>query len=124
MNAKRLLIDTNIAVSALEGNLAVQRHLNKFSLAISIVTEIELLSAPAEIRTDRLMRDFIASCQVININSDVKEKAAQLRRDWKMALPEAVIAASAIVNDIEFYTADRYFNKIQDPLFKLSLLNK
>jgi predicted nucleic acid-binding protein len=120
MDVKKILIDTNIAVAALKGNLVVQRHLNKFNLVISIVTEIELLSAPAEKRTDKLMRDFISGCQVININFQVKEKAAQLRRDWKMALPDAVIAATAITDGIEFYTADRYFNKIQDPLFKLS----
>lgn len=82
---------------------------------------MELLSTTFEdSRQEKLFRDFISKCHILEIDYEVKEKAVEVRKKWKASLPDAVIAATAITKNLEFYTADRGFNRVQDPKFKLS----
>jgi predicted nucleic acid-binding protein len=97
-----ILLDTNIIVLGLEGNLTIRRFLKKYILHISIITEIELLSIPFEDQADE------------------KEEAARIRKKWNVKLPDAIISATAISNKMNFYSADRGFNKIQEPSFRIS----
>jgi predicted nucleic acid-binding protein len=120
---KRLMVDSNIVVMAVGGNSKLQRHLNKAPIFISIITEIELLSIPfRDAEHEFLLRDFIRTCVVIPIGGDVKEMSAQIRKKWKTKLPDAIIAASAIVHELDFLTADRGFNRIESIDFKLNFL--
>lgn len=118
---KQLLLDSNIVVFALKGELQVHRYLGKYNLCISIISEMELLSTIFEdSRQENLFRDFISKCHILGIDYEVKEKAVEVRKKWKASLPDAIIAATAISKNLEFYTADRGFNRVQDPKFKLS----
>lgn len=118
---KRLLLDSNIVVFALNGERQVLRYLDKYTLCISIISEMELLSNIFEDSAqENLFRDFISKCHIIGIDHDVKEKAVQIRKKWRTSLPDAIIAATAISKNFEFYTDDRGFNRVQDPKFKLS----
>jgi predicted nucleic acid-binding protein len=119
--AKHLMVDTNIVVLAISGNSSLQRHLNKFQITISIITEIELLSISfRNAEHEQLLRDFISGCVVMPISKEVKEQAARIRKVWKPKLPDAIIAASAMAANLQFLSADRGFNKIEEPTFKVS----
>jgi predicted nucleic acid-binding protein len=118
---KQLMVDTNIVVLAISGNTNLQRHLNKFQVSISIITEIELLSISfRDAEHEQLLRDFIRGCLVISISKEIKELAAQIRKMWKPKLPDAIIAASAISANLDFLSADRGFNKVEEAEFKVS----
>jgi hypothetical protein len=63
-----VLVDTNLIILGIGGNEQVSGLLEGHSLFISVITEIELLSIPFQkVLEERLMRDFISNCFVINL---------------------------------------------------------
>jgi hypothetical protein len=63
-----VLVDTNLIILGIGGNEQVRGLLEGHSLFISVITEIELLSIPFQkVLEERLMRDFISNCFVINL---------------------------------------------------------
>ena len=58
-------------------------------------------------------------CNEINISDEIKEKTIEIRKKYKTKLPDAIVAASAIVNNIPLITADKGFNQIKELNLKL-----
>ncbi len=55
---------------------------------------------------------FIGSIGVINLDDNVKDKAIELRKNHRMKLPDAIIAASAIENGLELVSRDKGMDSI------------
>ena len=58
---------------------------------------------------------FVTGVNVLDLQaSDItlKNKTIEIRNAYKLKLPDAIIAASAIVNDAILVTADKEFKKI------------
>jgi predicted nucleic acid-binding protein len=52
---------------------------------------------------------------IIDINSGIKHKAIEIRKEARLKLPDAIIAATAMSMDLPLLTADKAFSKIADP---------
>ncbi|MDD6487265.1 MAG: PIN domain-containing protein [Spirochaetales bacterium] len=50
----------------------------------------------------------------------MKDKTIEIRKKYKTKLPDAIVAASSIVNDIPLITADKGFRQITE--LKLELI--
>ncbi len=108
-----ILVDTNLIILAIGGNRDVRDILENRNLFISVITEIELLSIPFQNPADeRLMRDFISNCFLIELDAEVRKQTVLIRKRNKIKLPDAVIAASSITKRIVLFTADKGFDKI------------
>jgi len=109
----RYLFDTNAIIYLLNGRLAFQLPEGEYS--VSVITEIELfsfssLSESEEQKIDDLLREL----ERIPLNDEVSRKTIQLRRkNNKLKLPDAVIAATAIVYDTLLLTNDKMFSGIE-----------
>ncbi|MCG9880494.1 MAG: type II toxin-antitoxin system VapC family toxin [Bacteroidia bacterium] len=51
-----------------------------------------------------VIENFISECQVFELEKSVKIKTAQIRRAHKIKLPDAIIAATALVHDLILIT--------------------
>ena len=108
----RYMLDTNAIIYMLNGRLASPLPDGHYS--VSIITEIELLSFPdlsqgEEQQIRVLLREF----QTIPLTESVSAKTIQLRRNnKKLKLPDAVIAASAILQQAVLLTNDQIFSAI------------
>lgn len=72
---------------------------------ISAITEIELLCWNTTVEKDlELLHNFINDALVIELEQPVKLKTADIRKAHKLKLPDAIIAATAIVYDISLLT--------------------
>lgn len=99
------VLDTNIVIYLLEGRLA--QPIAAAHVAISVVTEIELLSHPNLSKTEEAtIRDFLGSILIVPLTADVKEHAIRLRRQHGLKIPDAIVAATASVADGELLTND------------------
>ena len=70
---------------------------------MSAITEIELLcwKTPTE-KDDEVLNNFINDSVIIELERPVKLKAAEIRkRHKKIKLPDAIIAATAVVYDYD-----------------------
>lgn len=98
MGREKYLVDSNIIIKlATENNLTddsksfLTAILND-SFNISIITKIEVLS-----KDDSLI-DIVNVAKVFELDETIVLLTIQLRRKYKIRLPDAIIAATAIAN--------------------------
>ena len=60
------------------------------------------------------MRLFINSLRLISLSDSIVEKCIEIRRNHKIKTPDAIIAATAIVNDFTLLTSDSDFDTISN----------
>jgi predicted nucleic acid-binding protein len=94
VNQSRILLDTNIALYYLGGRLTTP--LPKGQYYISIITEMELLSYPNLSSTEeQQIQNFLSQLLIVDINNSIKKMAISLRKQYRLKLPDAIIAATA-----------------------------
>ena len=114
MNGIDFLADTNALIYLLNGDSCMFPYLEK-NLAISIISTMELLSFSGMTETEgQSIRAFINDCKEIALSNEIKEKPIEIRKKYRTKLPDAIIAASAIVNNLPPITADKGFNQIEE----------
>lgn len=114
MNGIDFLADTNALIYLLNGNSCMVPYLEK-NLALSIISTMELLSFSGITETeDQSIRALIDDCKEIILSNAIKEKAIEIRKKYKIKLPDAIVAASALVNNLSLITADKVFNQIRE----------
>jgi len=115
MNGIEYLIDTNILVYILQGNPKVRYFAQEESLAVSCITEMEILgkfqiSEPEK----KIINELLQRSNVIDITYKIKQTAIQLKQNYRLKLPDAIIAATAIQQSLTLVTADKDFAKIAE----------
>lgn len=92
MNA---VFDTNIVIDALNGLAQANAEYERYErVFISRITWMELLIGAMGDETE--LRDFLESrFEIVSIDVSVSEIAVQLRRKYRMKLPDAIIWATA-----------------------------
>ena len=100
-----IVLDTNVALFYLSGRLV--NPLPNATYFVSVVTEIELLSYPNLTPVVEVeIRDFLSQIIVVDINYHIKELAIALRKNYKLKLPDAVVAATAQHENADLLTND------------------
>jgi len=105
------LWDTNIVIYYLQQQFPafpeayMDELLEQHTPVISAITEIELLSwknaSPQDIT---VIGDFIRDARVIELDPEVKIKTADIRKTFGLKMPDAIIAASALVHNLTLLT--------------------
>ncbi|WP_446725142.1 type II toxin-antitoxin system VapC family toxin [Mucilaginibacter sp. SJ] len=86
----------------------------KFQL--SVISRVELLAWPkATEKQLKLLTDFINASHIFDFNEPVILKSIEVRKNYHIKLPDAIIAATAIVNKLTLVTRNTNdFSKISD----------
>lgn len=114
MSGNNYLLDTNILLYALKGLTDVRLYFD-IPPSISVVTEIEILGVKEIINSEIKIRETVIEyCQIIPITNSIKKKTIELKRVIKLAVPDALIAATAIEGGFTLVTADKGFKRIKD----------
>jgi predicted nucleic acid-binding protein len=115
MNGNKLFVDTNICIYLLNNDHVVADLLDGYSIYISFITEIELYAYHSHNPSAKqILDEFIEDVNVVNINIPIKQKTIEVRRDYKLKLPDSIIAASALIENVSFITADKGFRKLPE----------
>jgi predicted nucleic acid-binding protein len=78
-------------------------------------TEIELFAFHGNnTKSIEILNDFINSITVLDIDKEIKALTIQLRKTYKLKIPDTIIAASALALSLPIITADKSFKKIAD----------
>jgi len=99
------VFDTNILIDALNGLAKADVEYNLYErVLISRITWMEVLVGTREDEENQV-RDFLDSnFEIIPIDLAVAEAAVRLRRDFSLRLPDAIIWATAQVNEARLVT--------------------
>ena len=115
MSGDSIVADTSLIINLFNGNINVQQLITGRSLFISIISEIEVLSFPNITPKDKsLLKDFLFECYIIDIESAIKDITIEIRSKYKVKLPDAIIAATAMYFDMPLFTMDKGFSRITD----------
>ncbi|MHB9147564.1 MAG: type II toxin-antitoxin system VapC family toxin [Candidatus Amoebophilus sp.] len=116
---QRYLIDSNVlidyAASRLpEEGISFIEHIFNTDFLISVITKIEVLGfneIPAKMKS---MEDFVSTATVLPLDELVTSRVISLRREYKIKLGDAIIAATALTYDLTLITRNTVdFNNIK-----------
>jgi predicted nucleic acid-binding protein len=108
----RYLLDTNAVIYLVSGRLAFPLPEGKYS--ISIITEIELLSfSGLSAEEEKKIHSLLLVLDRVQITDNIRDQAIRLRRKNRLKLPDAVIAASAMILPATLLTNDQSFAAIE-----------
>jgi len=113
MSGDKLFVDTNILIYLLNGDKEIAEILDGKEIIISFITELELLAFPKLTSSQtKLVKALIKECKVINLNQEIKDLTIELRKKFKLKLPDSIVAASASYFNIPLLTADNALIKV------------
>jgi predicted nucleic acid-binding protein len=101
------LIDTNAIIDYLDSKLPEKSNqlLDDIKFQLSVISRIELLAwQKATDQQLKILNDFINVSSVFDISEAVILKSIDVRRNYKLKLPDAIIAATALVNNLTLVT--------------------
>jgi hypothetical protein len=110
-------LDTNAIIALLQGNQQLIELLQDAEwIGISIISQIEFLVFPGLNEADRqLFNEFLQRVEIIWIElsqPELIELTIQLRQQYRLRLPDALIGATAIYLSATLVTADAQLQNI------------
>lgn len=112
------MVDTNIALYLLDGDLTIAELLNGQDVYLSFISELELLGfQDLEEGELSLIKEFLDSCIIVDLNEPIKRITVELKQSHKIKLPDAIIAATSLYMNIPLISADKIFEKISELRF-------
>jgi predicted nucleic acid-binding protein len=110
-NAK-LVLDTNIIINFINKNAAIlpgTGNTENPQYFVSVITEMEILANPND--TEEARKDIqalLSKFTIVPLNDEIKSLAIEIRRAGspRPKLPDAIVAATAVVLDAELVTND------------------
>lgn len=124
MSGNKILLDTNAVGAYLDNEKFAKNYLkNNLAIGISVITQIEFLSNPELTTKNKFLFDeFIELVEIYPVTRENKILLLQtiaIRKKYKLKLPDAIITATAIVNNATLFSADDIFAKIYNLKFEL-----
>ncbi|MBF1990340.1 type II toxin-antitoxin system VapC family toxin [Fischerella thermalis] len=117
MSGNCYLLDTNAIVALLQGNVQLLQMLqNADWIGISIISQIEFLAFSGLSQGDiQVFQQFLQRVEVVSLiagDTVLIEEIIQLRQQYRLKLPDAIIAAMAFKTNANLVTADRELMKV------------
>jgi predicted nucleic acid-binding protein len=109
----RFLLDTNTAIYYLNGAFHQQAKIALDNILtvecnISVISQIELLGwTPPNNASSVPIQSFVDASIIFPLSQDIVQKTIEIRRAKKIKLPDAIIAATALVHDFEIISRNK-----------------
>ncbi|CAK0760605.1 Ribonuclease VapC [Gammaproteobacteria bacterium] len=107
----QFVLDTNAVIYLQKGLLA--EALSPGNYGISVITEMELLAFTGLDSTQLFwLRRFLDAMVLIDLDREVRTCAIELRKNYRLKLPDAIVAASAITRNATLISNDTQLARI------------
>lgn len=109
MEQQKYLIDTNAIIDYLGNRLPISGLNFMNSIidnipTISVISKIEVLGFTTTDKNYSLLKDFIDDSFVLDLTENVIDTCIEIRKNHKTKLPDAIIASTAIANNLILIT--------------------
>lgn len=112
MNGNKILFDTNAVIYFINSPFDI----NNINIFISVISEIELLSYPKITQgEENKIRYFLNNnVNIINLDENIKNETISIRKNFNIKIPDAIIIATAKVNNLSILTQDEDILKFNE----------
>lgn len=114
-------LDTNVLIYFLAGDSLVTRRLDAWravreTFIISTLVQAEVLSLPRLTKADiERIEGLLGTMILVSVDTPVARLAAEFRRQYRVKLADAVIAATAFLRDASLVTRNtKDFRRIRE----------
>lgn len=119
MGQQQYLIDTNAVIDYLskklpDSGMKLMNSIIDDMPGVSVITKIEVLGFNAPEEHYKLLSEFMNDVIVMELSDSVADKSIDIRKKHKTKLPDAIIAATAIIHNLNLVTSDNDFNDIEE----------
>jgi predicted nucleic acid-binding protein len=98
MSDRSELFDTNILIDHLNGITKATREIGlSVDPAISIITWIEVMTGASSEEEQAILRALLLNFECLPVSMAVAERAAVIRKDKRLKMPDAIILATTEV---------------------------
>jgi|SRR5664279_5638333 len=106
-----VLVDTDVCIDHLQGEARLPGR--RVRLSVSVITRAELLAGCTDPGDVALVRRLLASMTQRMIDRQIAEEAGRVRSETGIRLPDALIAATALVHGLTLHTRNvRDFKRV------------
>jgi len=106
-----LLIDTDVCIEHLAGQARLPGRRSR--LSVSVITRAELLAGARDDRDVASIRRLLAAMTERVVDRQIVEEAGRLRAQTAIRLPDALIAATALVHGLTLHSRNvRDFKRV------------
>jgi toxin FitB len=106
-----LLVDTDVCIDHLNGGTRLPGRRSR--LSVSVITRAELFAGCTDPRDVAFVRRLLASMTEHTVDRQVAEEAGRIRAEVGIRLPDALIAATALVHGLTLHTRNvRDFTRV------------
>lgn len=97
-----VLVDTDVCIDHLAGVRRLSGR--RARLGFSVITRAELGAGARDARERELIRRLLGAMTEYEVDRQVADQAGQIRRETGVRLPDALIAATALVHGLVVHT--------------------
>lgn len=103
----KAMFDSNVLIDFLNkieaSRIVLTQHKERY---ISFITYIEVLAGAKTVQDEYVIKGFLSKFNVIYPTLKIAELTVKLRKEYRFKLPDAMVVASGIEQDILLYTRD------------------
>ena len=119
MSGERFLLDTNAIVALLRAEHGLTERLREATwVGISVISKIEFLAFAGLGEADRACFDqFLRRVEVIGLDgqdAELIDAVIEMRRSYRLKMPDAIIAATAVREAATLLSADLVFSRVAE----------
>ncbi|HET9098459.1 MAG TPA: type II toxin-antitoxin system VapC family toxin [Candidatus Saccharimonadales bacterium] len=105
---KQVVIDTNVLIYWYKtGFIPSNKDLTTIVPMFSIITKIEVLGFQHITNSEvKAINSMLFNGELVSISDNIVDQTISLRQNYKIKTPDAIIAATALVNSAELWTAN------------------
>lgn len=112
---KSYCFDTNILIGLFSGKIDY-RYVEAEEIFLSVISEIEYLAFEnityKEVELYNEFKSLIKISYIDEHSKELEKKIIEIRKKYKLKLPDAIIAATALINNATLLTNDKEFKKV------------
>jgi len=101
MIGKNALLDSNVIIYLSRRELDLDFADQFDTLSISVITYMEILGYNfSDQSEERFIYDFLSAFHTYFVDQEIAEGVIQIQKNKRIKLPDAIIASTAILNDL------------------------
>lgn len=95
----KAVIDSDVLIDYLQGLDQAKQELDRYAQReISIISWMEILAGADTPEEEKVCREFLSTFTVHPLSMEIADQAVQIRRQFRVRLPDAIVWATARTN--------------------------